>query len=381
MSKSYLIAFTAVVSMLLTSCFKDEPLNAECDIEQACLHADEPSEIFMKLTDSIATTNETARVVTFKVRKGTNLSALAPKFVITPGATISPESGSEQDFSKGGVVYTVTSEDRAYKKSYLVRFNDGGYFPSEIDFEHFFLEPDKKKYYMWTDIDENGVEMLNWASGNAGFAIVGGKATPDGYPTTPYADGLDGNAVKLTTRSTGKPGAAFKMPIAAGNLFTGSFNATTATLRPLESTRFGDGPFCIVDRKPVRFRGFYQYTPGETITDRQGATVEGIDQGDLYAVLFKNTTADGAQFWLDGTNVKTSKQIVALALAGPVDKTEGGWKEFDVAFDYIADFDPVLLANHGYSLAVVFTSSCGGADFVGAVGSELLVDKVRIVME
>ena len=126
MSKSYLIAFTAVVSMLLTSCFKDEPLNAECDIEQACLHADEPSEIFMKLTDSIATTNETARVVTFKVRKGTNLSALAPKFVITPGATISPESGSVQDFSKGGVVYTVTSEDRAYKKSYLVRFNDGG---------------------------------------------------------------------------------------------------------------------------------------------------------------------------------------------------------------------------------------------------------------
>ena len=36
----------AIICGSLTSCFKDEPLNAECDIEQAYVHADDPTEIF-----------------------------------------------------------------------------------------------------------------------------------------------------------------------------------------------------------------------------------------------------------------------------------------------------------------------------------------------
>ncbi len=382
MSKSHILLAMAVLSATMTSCFKDEPLNTECDIEQAFIHAADPSTMFVKLSDSIASTNESARVVTFDVRKGTDLTALAPQFIITPGATISPESGSIHDFSTGGVTYTVTSEDRAYSKSYSVRFNDGGYFPEEMDFENFFLEPDRQKYYIWTDLSDNGARMLNWASGNAGFSIVGAGAAPEEYPTAPWADGYEGNAVVLTTRSTGAAGAGFKMPIAAGNLFTGSFNAKTATIRPLESTHFGDGPYCVTNRKPLKFSGYYQYTPGPTVTNRKGDVVEGtVDQGDIYAVLFKNTKADGTPFYLDGTNVKTSPQIVALALAGPVDATKGGWQAFNVDFKYIADFDPQLLHDHGYSIAVVFTSSTGGAGFVGAVGSRMLVDKVRITME
>ena len=108
MSKLNLLIFAAACS-LLTSCFKDEPLNAECDIEMAYLHADNPLEMFVKPTDSIATTNEAARTVIFSVRKGTDLTALAPQFHITEGATISPDNGSTHDFSQGGVSYTVTS--------------------------------------------------------------------------------------------------------------------------------------------------------------------------------------------------------------------------------------------------------------------------------
>ena len=109
--------------------------------------------------------------------------------------------------------------------------------------------------------------------------------------------------------------------------------------------------------------------------------VPGIDQGDIYAVLFRNTKADGTPFYLDGSNVKTSDQIVALALVGPFDKTEGGWQKFSENFKYIDNFDPQVLANGGYSMAVVFTSSTGGAEFVGAVGSELLIDEVKVIME
>ncbi len=382
MSKSYLLVLAAIMSPLLSSCIKDEPLNAECDIEQAWLHTSQPEAIFVKATDSTATVNEAAHVVTFKVRKGTDMTSFAPMFTITPGATISPDNGSAHDFSKDGVNYTVTSEDRAWSKTYNVRFSDGGFFPSNLDFEKYYPENGRERYYIWTDVADNGEDMLNWASGNGGFAIVGGDATPYEYPTSPYDNGYDGKAVKLTTRATGPAGDVFKMPIAAGNLFTGSFKVNTATKKPLESTHFGEGPFCVVDKKPVKFTGYYQYSPGTEITNRKKEHVDGVDQGDMYAVLFRNTTPDGKPFYLDGTNVKTSPQIVALALAGPVDKTpDGKWQEFSADFNYIANFDEQVLKSYGYSLAVVFTSSVGGADFIGAVGSELLIDKVRIVME
>ena len=48
-------------------------------------------------------------------------------------------------------------------------------------------------------------------------------------------------------------------------------------------------------------------------------------------------------------------------------------------FDYRETVDPELLANRGYSLAIVFSSSSGGGSFIGAIGSRLCVDKVRLI--
>jgi beta-xylosidase len=49
-------------------------------------------------------------LVTLPVKPGTDLTALAPTFTISAGATISPASGSAQDFSSP-VTYTVTGSD------------------------------------------------------------------------------------------------------------------------------------------------------------------------------------------------------------------------------------------------------------------------------
>ena len=311
---------------------------------------------------------------------------MAPLFQITPGATISPASGSTHDFSQGGVTYTVTSEDKAWSRTYTVRVNEVADHSPSYDFENFFLEPDKNKYYIWTDLTEDGTRLLNWASGNAGFAIVGGNKAPDKYPTVPLEEGYKGHGVCLTTRSTGTAGNLFKMPIAAGNLFTGEFISNTATTKPLESTHFGSGDFCVITKKPLKFSGYYQYTPGEKVTNRKKEVLEGVvDKGDIYAVLFRNTIKDengeDQIFYLDGTNVKTSKQIVAIAEAGEINKTEGGWHKFEVVFNYLAEIDPVILANRGYSLAVVCTSSIEGANFQGAVGSQLLVDELHVLVD
>ena len=110
-------------SMALTSCFKDEPLNAECDIEQAYIHVDNPTAMFFSENDTLQNVLYTENEINFDVRKETDLTALAPRFVTTEGATVQPASGSVQDFSRGPVVYTVTSQDGQWSRKYSVKFN------------------------------------------------------------------------------------------------------------------------------------------------------------------------------------------------------------------------------------------------------------------
>ena len=98
-----MIAATLIGSSTLTSCFKDEPLNAECDIEQAYIHVDNPLGMFFQQTDTLVNVLSTAEDINFVVRKTTDLTALAPIFNMTPGATIYPDNGSEQDFSNGPI--------------------------------------------------------------------------------------------------------------------------------------------------------------------------------------------------------------------------------------------------------------------------------------
>lgn len=386
MTKSHILLAFAAATMTLTSCFKEEPLNAECDIEKAYIHVDEPLDMFVKKTDTLATTDQTANVVTFSVRKGTDRTAVAPLFQITPGATISPENGSTHDFSNGGVTYTVTSENKAWSRTYIVRVNEVADHSPLYDFENFFLEPGRERYYIWTDHTEDGTPLFNWASGNGGFAIVAGNKTPDKYPTAPLEEGYKGRGVCLTTRSTGAAGNLFKMPIAAGNIFTGKFDSGSATDKPLEATHFGAGDFCVITKKPLKFSGYYQYTPGAKVTNRKKEVLEGVvDKGDIYAVLFRNTIKDengeDQIFYLDGTNVKTSPQIVAIAEAPEINKTEDGWNRFEVEFNYRSEIDPTVLANRGYSLAIVCTSSIEGANFQGAVGSKLLIDELHVLVD
>lgn len=381
----YRLALAFVAGLTLVSCFKDEPLNAECDIEEAYIHADVPEEMFFQKSDTLVRVQSAQSVISFLVRRGTDLTALAPQFRLTPGATISPASGSVHDFTAAeGVTYTVTSQDGSWHRDYTVRVT----LPKEevefvdYDFEHFFLETAKQKYYVWSDLTAEREEKLNWATGNGGYAIAKSSAKPDEYPTTPYEHGVDGYAVKLETRSTGAFGEMMNMRIAAGNLFTGTFDVKSATKAPLMATHFGEGINNKLNRRPLRISGYYQYAPGAEFKDREGNVVAGrVDQGDLYAVVFKNTDDTGQDFYLTGDNVRTSPQIVALAQVGPVGATEGGWQYFETDFSYSADIDPALLDSYGYSLAVVFTSSVEGASFQGAVGSTLLVDKVRIVVE
>ena len=81
---------------------------------------------------------------------------------------------------------------------------------------------------------------------------------------------------------------------------------------------------------------------------------------------------------LYGDDVLSSERIVAIARLDQVLTTDQ-WTKFELEFDYKEELDLDLLDHYGYNLAVVFTSSIEGASFEGAIGSTMMVDKVRIV--
>ncbi len=375
----------------LTSCFKAEPLNAECDIEQAYIHAgDELDNWFANASDTLVSVQSDQTQIAFNMRGTADLSRQAPRFRLTPGATITPESGSTQDFSKGPVTYTVTSEDKQWTRIYQVSIQTD--YPAisrqmDFDFENAYLS---RGYYNWQE-NCNGTLTDLWATGNAGYKISNSSTQPENYPTTVEENGYEGKAVKLTTRRTSMLADMVKKPIAAGNLFIGQFDATDALRDAMKATKFGQA--FSFDSKPVRFEGWYKYQPGDTFTDKNMTVLDGQqDYATVYAVLYDNHDAQGNAVLLYGDDVQTSPQIVAIALVGNTTDGDGKkvigstpeWQHFSADFDYTTygkTIDPDKLKNGGYSLTIVCSSSTGGASFMGAVGSTLWVDSFKIICE
>ena len=380
-SKRYtplILTLTCMVTMLLTSCFGEEPDYCEADIEMATLHVDNPSQFFFQATDSMQTVFSTDSVITFAVRGDADVSALAPVFKLSPGATVSPESGSVHDFTGGPVRYTVTSQDGKWQRHYRVSV-----VPTMItvadtlfyNFEHYELEPTYHRYYMWHNTLPDGTLGNDWATANDGYRISMGSAAAMDYPTTPLANGYEGSAVCLTTRDTGPFGRMANKRLAAGNMFLGTFDIKIAMSDHLHATRFGL-PFT---SKPDRFTGYYTFEPGQTVQDFNGNPIAGrVDSADVYAVFYRNHDAAGNEVVLYGDNVLTSDLIVAVAEMEYVAPTSQ-WTPWDLKFVYREEVDEQLLANRGYSLAIVFSSSSAGGEFIGAIGSRLCVDKVRLI--
>jgi hypothetical protein len=318
--------------------------------------------------------------VSFSIKKGTDRTAQAPAFYLTPGATITPASGTERDFSSPQT-YTVSSEDGKWSKDYTVSFN----YPRPIStcsFEHFEVDT-KYNYQKWYEMDADDATNPRrdyWATGNAGYAFVGIAKSPTEFPTVSEPLGYHGNAIRLTTLGTGSYGELLPdpMPIAAGSIFLGEFRSAYATMRPRAATRFG---LQLVAGKPLYLEGWYKYTAASPVIDKNKTIHEELaDSADIYAVVYE---VDADKFVpLNGDNVLTSERIVSMArIADPGEPQE--WTYFREPFRACngKTFDEQRLNSDGYAIAIVATSSRAGAYFTGAIGSTLYVDELRIVWE
>lgn len=361
------------ILFMLTSCIKDEALNAECDIiavKAAWLEKNKDI-----LSGSPIISNNDVR---FYVKEGTSIEALKlldPEFELTYGAVIVKEERVEENGDRGiYLYYRTTSEDGIWNKTYKVSFTKQTVIDTDavFGFENF---EQKGKYSTWYEVDANGTKLNWWASGNAGFAFTGKGKTPADFPTSPDSTGFKGRCIKLTTRDTGSFGKMAGLPIAAGNIFLGEFISTNAMKKPLEATRFG---LAIAPSKPLSFTGYYKYTPGETFTDKHmDEMTDRRDTCAIYSVLYEIDPAN--IITLDGSNVLSSDRIVLVAeMLNPGEPSE--WTYFEIPYIPANGkiFDYEKLVRGEYAITVVASSSKGGAFFEGAVGSTLHIDELKI---
>lgn len=363
--KNTIILLTIGVILILSGCIKPEADNMEADILE------------MKLADSVlisppAISNST--VTAFVKFEKLDIKKVAPAFVLTEGATIQPASGTPQDFSLP-VTYVVTSQDGHWKKEYRVSLLQNTVSDS-FTFENWQLTPEANYYTPYEIVF--GEAQNVWASGNSGYSLVAPEKQPEAYPTQRSNDAVEGKyAAHLETKSTGALGAIVGMPIAAGNLFLGSFDGAKSLTAPLEATLFGI-PF---NKKPLRLTGSYKYVSGGPVTDKTGqtATPKRDDVCDIYAVIFKSSPQKP---YLNGSNVLTDPTVVAIAQLPSGATTPGtNYRTFDLPFNYKSEIDENDLAGYRYKISIIFSSSKNGATFEGAVGSKLYVDNVKIVTQ
>ncbi|MEJ5055815.1 PCMD domain-containing protein [Sphingobacterium sp. MYb382] len=360
------LVLSLAICTFLSSCIKNEALNMEADI----VSINVPETI---INGQPVINND--NIVVY-VKEGVKLDSIDFDFEITPGATVSPSPKTRQNFNKS-VVYTVKSEDGRFEKKYRVSFLKY-LVPLSFDFENFEIEKTDK----FVDFFEliGGVRQNLWASGNRIYAIsISGSKAPDAYPTSYTEDAQSGKyALALETKSTGFFGQLLKKPIAAGNMFIGSFDVENGVIKPLEATHFGL-PF---NQVPVKLTGYFKYTPGKQMTNSDNKPIEGEDEGDIYAVLFNKAEVmanNPKVSWLDGRNVFTDPSIVAIARIASAKRTPGTtFARFEAPFEFKKPLVKGEVDANVYSLVIVASSSKEGDLFKGAVGSRMIVDNLKI---
>ncbi|QCX53286.1 PCMD domain-containing protein [Elizabethkingia sp. JS20170427COW] len=373
-NSKFILLLLMITGLSLISCIRDEAPNMEADIEVATIaNASELLQVEPTITEN---------TITFRLKDFQGSMVFAPEFKLTPGAVISPASGTELDFSTPKT-YTVTSEDGAWKKEYTVSFildntTDNYYHFSFENANTIDTSSPEGHYHEFFDII-NGQTRKDWSSGNEGYNILaatlvkpGESLTPAFYPTAQTPNGYFGKGVKMQTKETGPLGAIFGSALAAGNLYVGTFQFSMPAIK---STHFGQ-PYTLKDA-PKAIVGYFKYKAGSEFKNNSGTSKLTKDTWDAYAIVFEKSTVDN---YLPGDHNFKDGRMVSVARIDEAQRIETDkWTRFEIPFKSVngKTFDP----KKEYMYTIVFSSSIEGDIFNGAVGSTLEVDEVSLITE
>ncbi len=278
--------------------------------------------------------------------QGLDLKALTPYYTISIGAKCSLPQNTPADFS-APVRIIVTSEDGFTTKAYTVQPELQGI---TFDFER------------WTSISDFEHPLGGWSSSNVGLQTsrtFTGK--PEQYSVRKTSEAHTGSyAAQISTEELGVMGKS----IASGALFLGTFDATNIVKDPLSGPRFGI-PW--IKATPVAFVGWYKYVPGKQMVNKAGKPIEGVDELDLYAVVFYGDV-------LTSHDIQTSDRVLYKARLTDL-SAKNEYTRFELPFEPTGATAP---AGAQLRYTIVASSSRRGDDFIGAIGSRLLLDDLEI---
>ncbi len=295
-------------------------------------------------------------IVRITVSEKQDITAMQPTaLTISNFATVNPGIDRVRDFSEP-VVYTVTAENGS-QADYVVYVDTDA---PEIQipnsgFNNWYLT--NAGYYQIG----SGPNDTVWCTGNEGVVTMGQANT------LPLFTGND-TVAELTTLKLGFLAQLVGQGIAAGSLFTGTFELNLAN--PPESPRFGT-PFIA---RPKSFSVMFRYIPGEQLTNGFGNPIAGKDSVDI-AVLLEDRSS------LPWKRIATAWYRT--------DEATPEWTELKLPLFYGQPGNPAyyeIPVNGTWGngdetpthISVIFSSSARGAFFEGAPGSELLLNNFQL---
>lgn len=321
-----------------------------------------------------------------------NLRATSVK--VSDYATVSPQSGEKQNFSKP-VIYTVYAENGTARAYYVdvKPTDDNGSTEYQLP---------NSSFELWHETSHSRIQYLEigmdaddktWGSGNQGIASAIAWGSNASFPTVRYEREPNQHAAELTSQNMGALAAGVMggyKGIAAGNIFLGEFVIGSLTnAHPI----FGF-PYT---QKPNAFQVEYTYTPASGLLNGKLKPVEGVDKLDMYLILEKREGDQikrlGVAWFRNGdtqTEWTTIEREIKYAYGEAPEGTEDYEKrvlKYGVDGDQnITDPNKMPYATWGdiskedpTHIIMGFTSSYQGDYFIGAPGSKLRVDNFKLI--
>lgn len=290
---------------------------------------------------------------------------LYPKFVLTPGSTISPAAGDSVNFSNGKVRFTVWAEDSIHRTIYTVYSDKAQALRYNLDMWQTWPKGETN-----SDLTYLTPQTETWQTGNEALrywkkqGIYGMQSPYSVEKETQFVKAGDA-AAKITTRYTNGASPALQ----AGVFYTGEEFEVNPD-EPLKSIRFGT-PF---ETKPLKIKGWYAYTPGTQYYQNNVLASEMADTCRISAILYE---IENAGETLDSLDIYNDEKIIAIGMFESGATPSGEYAPFELKLNYFKSY----FFTKKYKMAIIATPSRNGAAFEGADGSTLWIDEIEIISQ
>ncbi len=240
--------------------------------------------------------------------------------------------------------------------------------PKEEFIQHYFSfdtwkQVPSEPYYIPINTDNENPANSYWVSAsNNGYTNFTQEL--DKFPVLELKEGYKNSGVELISRPPLGWKATFSPQIIAGALYAGKIEGGKMNQNPV---RFGHR----WTTEPVKLSVYVKYKAGEKAI----GNLQDKDQGSISAVFYEVTNN---KTYLDKYTINNDSRIILKAYTTISEETE--WKELSLDFKVINQelYKDLDLKKKQYRLAIIFSSSARGDEYIGALGSRLCVDELTI---